>query len=322
MAPVHIQISDRNPLSDYTRAVSLLLQLQGKGEANLNSIISVLQKFSPLPDGQVLRPRAPDFPQRDVLERDVRTAIELMDAKTTDWKTAARTFPVIITLYELYSTRVDAISAYNMRAPPIPGAHYPPAPIAGNVPDEDVYRASDRLRLLRPIDDIIGFYYGALRNGTLQDPLLTYVVNFVYQIVSHYGPERELSLQTTSDFFLGLRREASGSIYAFVLLSTGYDFPPDVISPADVLGWAESSVAGLVGSVQQGHFVEQLFSGQKFNRQTYAALNPLTRHALRCPYDIWPALTGCCIACGRTAARFSCTRCRRILYCGRDCQLA
>lgn len=211
MAPAHVQIDDRNPLSEYTRAIGLLLEIQNSRGVDLSVLVDVLRAFSALPENKVLRPRAFEYPDRAAMEVAIAVAIDLMDVKTGTWEVCmspdrlnfcahfhyvvservAKALPVIITLYELHGMRVEAIAAYNARLPTIPGALWPPVSIEPNVPEAELYRADDRVRVLHPIDAVVGHFYEAFNHGELIDSALMVVVDFVYQMVSHHGPDQE-----------------------------------------------------------------------------------------------------------------------------------
>ncbi|VDB90243.1 unnamed protein product [Peniophora sp. CBMAI 1063] len=191
MAPNHVQITDRDSPAEYRRAIDALRAVQRTHNVDLTALIEILHLFVRVSGNQVLRPRAPDYPNKVLLEDQITLAIELLDAKTLQWQVVAGVLPVIITLYELYSMRVDAISVYNAQFPTTPGVIYPPASINSNVPASELYAAEDRVRILRPIDAIVDGFYDALRGGVLDDAVRVYIVDFAYRIVSHYGPAQE-----------------------------------------------------------------------------------------------------------------------------------
>lgn len=104
-----------------------------------------------------------------------------------------------------------------------------------------------------------------------------------------------------------------------ILVSTLFVAQPDVISPSQVLNWAERITQPLTGADEQGRFIKTLFPRKVFDPVVYRDLPVLTKAAIRCPYEVWTSLRACCLGCGADG-RYTCSRCGIIKYCGGDCQ--
>lgn len=202
-----VQISDRNPIADYTRAAALLA-----AHTNHVVLVKLCNQFTELPGGQVLLPPACDYPPKDLLEEQIHSAIASMGGMTLDceacpsppisrrsqhvngspWQVLSRVLPAVITVYDLHAMRIDAISAQNSAMNVIPGRINPPADIVSFVPPDDLCNANQRIYLMRSVDDMIEYFYEALRSGALTNtsPSLGHIVNFAYRMVSHLGPEQ------------------------------------------------------------------------------------------------------------------------------------
>ena len=124
-----------------------------------------------------------------------------------------------------------------------------------------------------------------------------------------------------SDFYQGLQRPSSRKYLAFVYRATMVnDIPHDVINPKQVLAWAEDATDPREGAEEQGDFIQHTFPSKAFDTMRHRNISELTRFALRCPYEVWPTLEGCCLACGKSDAPSICTACRRVRYCDAQCQ--
>ncbi|KZV61558.1 hypothetical protein PENSPDRAFT_670934 [Peniophora sp. CONT] len=294
---VNVSLSDRKPISDFTTAVDVLLETQNELQVDLRVLIRLLQTFLGLEHAQVLYPRASDYSSLSVLQQQITLAIDSMGAKTLG----------------------GAVTSSGSRL------HHPPADLS-LLPSAELVDAGRRVELLRPIDDIVHYYYEALQKGTLTlaHPALGDIVNFAYCMVSHHGPDQlqdvRVSGQSAPVFFPGLRRRASRELLAFVYLSTRYKAIPDAISPSEVLQWAESATDPFFGAEEQGSFMRRLFPSKDFDPAQYRRLPALTAHALRSPYDVWPDLRGCCLGCGMAHARYTCSLCGLMKYCSAGCQ--
>ncbi|KZV68691.1 hypothetical protein PENSPDRAFT_666257 [Peniophora sp. CONT] len=332
----HVQLSDRNPVLNYIRAVTVVLETQNERQVDLRVLAQLLQLFQDLPEGQVLFPRAVDYPSLEGLQQQITLAVDSMGTRTLAWQSLGRLLPVVVTLYDLYAMRIDAIATQNSTESVL-GVHHPPADVALFVPRSELLEARTRVELLRPLDDIIDHQYAALKRGALDGRALAHVTNFAYQIVSHHGPEQShvvifflfpfnltrsasISGQSASAYVSGLSRKASPKYLAFVYLSTQLAAVPDEISPAQVLGLAEKMAEPLSGAGEQGDFLRRLFPAKVFDGAKYNGLPSLTKEALRSPYEVWPSLQGCCLSCGSKEARYTCSLCGKIKYCRADCQ--
>ncbi|KZV61155.1 hypothetical protein PENSPDRAFT_671203 [Peniophora sp. CONT] len=153
---------------------------------------------------------------------------------------------------------------------------------------------------------------------------LTVCGNRSHWPLSRQAPEREvgsMSGESMQVYLGGLCRPASRNYLAFVYLSTQYAAAlTDEISPHQVLDWAERITEPFAGVAEQGDFLCTLFPTKEFDIVKYHRLPTLSRHSLRSPYQVWASLQGCCLWCQAKDARFSCSFCGRIKYCGVHCQ--